>query len=338
MMVVEMKEEVVVEKVNEEDLVENKDLRNKLINRVDTLEKVKNLITLPKTKLLTTKMVMEFYEISYEAINKTLQRNREELLENGMVYMSFKEIKSEIFNQDLKSELDESIELTPKGLGLSPKGSFIFTLRAVLNVGMLLRDSKIAKEVRNQLLNVFDNSTTEQKIQSINEEEGLILNIVRAGTDLAKQAVAIAELNNFQKRHIAELNAAIAEEKVKNEKQAEEINHKDEVIQGIADDISIADKRQILNRIVRKDCPASMHSQRWVYLYKEFGAKHHMNIKARTDKFNESTGNKYSTLDYIDSELGMFNELYELAVKLFSGSVEKLANELYEIAGSKSEY
>lgn len=42
---------------------------------------------------------------------------------------------------------------------------------------MLLRDSDVAKEVRNQLLNIEEKTSTETKIEDIEEEQKLMLSV-----------------------------------------------------------------------------------------------------------------------------------------------------------------
>lgn len=188
--------------INELDLVEDLDLRNKYIERVEVLENVKGIITLPNTELITTRMVAEYYEVSQDVIRKNIERNKSELTNNGMKFMSYGEIKEEL-NSDLMSQLK-----------ISRQGSNIFSYRALLNMGMLLRDSKIAQEVRNQLLNGFEKLTEEQKVYDINEEDKLLLAVMKADNQV-EQAIAVAELNNYKNRHIAYLNAQIEEQKPK---------------------------------------------------------------------------------------------------------------------------
>ena len=45
--------------LNEELLINNKEERDKYINRINVLEQVKNIITLPNTSKLTTTQVAE---------------------------------------------------------------------------------------------------------------------------------------------------------------------------------------------------------------------------------------------------------------------------------------
>lgn len=113
-------------------------------------------------------------------------------------------------------------------------------------------------------------------------------------------------------------------------KQREEIDYQGEVIEGLVEDITLADKRQILNRIMRRNA-GSDYISRLGILYKEFDNKYHMNSKKRMEVYI-SKGNKCkSRLDYIDKVENMLAELYDVAAKLFHEEVNILVNELYAI-------
>lgn len=142
----------IMTKTKDEELLKNQEMRQELMNQVEVLNKIKELITLPNTDILTTKMVSEYYEVDFSVIEKAIQRNRKELEQNGFKKMTYGELKELISNSDIMSELR-----------LSKQGSNIFSARAVLNMGMLLRDSKIAIKVREELLNGFEKLSTKQK-------------------------------------------------------------------------------------------------------------------------------------------------------------------------------
>nr|DAZ81429.1 MAG TPA: hypothetical protein [Caudoviricetes sp.] len=56
-----------------------------------------------------------------------------------------------------------------------------------------------------------------------------------------------------------------------------------------------------------------------------------MNTKYRMNKYNDTHSPKCkSRLQFIDEQLGMLNELYELAVKLFKSDVEMLVQQMYD--------
>ena len=56
---------------------------------------------------------------------------------------------------------------------------------------------------------------------------------------------------------------------LENQQQKKEIEYKEDIIIGLVDDISVADKRQILNRVVRRG-GAKKIKDRWNALYREF--------------------------------------------------------------------
>lgn len=127
---------------------------------------------------------------------------------------------------------------------------------------------------------------------------------------------------------------AAEEEKEKLVLQIQEVskesNFRGEVIRGMTDDISIADKRQILNRVVRY--ANANYSERWRELYKQFEMKYHINITARVDNYNANItvkSRRKSKIDYIDTELNMIPELYEIACKLYASDVDSLVKEMY---------
>ncbi len=115
-------------------------------------------------------------------------------------------------------------------------------------------------------------------------------------------------------------------------KQREEIEHKEDVIIGLVDDISLAEKRQILNRVVRYN--HANYRERWSLLYREFENKYHIDLQYRFDKYNEENKPKCKNkLEYIDRAMKKLPELYEIATKLFENDIKALIEEMYDIAG-----
>jgi phage antirepressor YoqD-like protein len=175
--------------VSIDKFIEDKELRKKYINKLEVLDKAKKIITLPNTELMTTKMVAEWYEVSEDVIRQLYVRNKDELMENGAVSLSGEQLR------DIKSL---------SGLKTRAKSVTVFSKRALLNVGMLLRDSVIARRVRAALLDQQEELTDEQKTRGIDEEERLLLNIIRA-KDKLETALAVKEYEEYKNRHIRRL-------------------------------------------------------------------------------------------------------------------------------------
>jgi len=62
------------------------------------------------------------------------------------------------------------------------------------------------------------------------------------------------------------------------------IEHKEDVIVGLVDEISLAEKRQILNRVVRYR--GANYQERWRELYKQFSMKYHIDLGKRFENYN----------------------------------------------------
>ncbi|HHB2937638.1 MULTISPECIES: hypothetical protein [Bacillus cereus group] len=75
----------------------------------------------------------------------------------------------------------EQTKITYRNVALFPK-------RAILRIGMLLRDSEVAKEVRTQLLNIEENTATEIKTYEIDHETELHTKLVRAIANTSKES------------------------------------------------------------------------------------------------------------------------------------------------------
>ena len=113
------------------------------------------------------------------------------------------------------------------------------------------------------------------------------------------------------------------------EKQKQEIQHKENVIVGLVNNITLAEKRQILNRVVRYN--HANYCERWSVLYREFENKYHIDLQHRFEKYNETHKPKCRRkLDYIDKVMNKVPELYEIAVKLYENDIKALVKEMYD--------
>lgn len=145
-------------------LTESRTLRAAMSTRTEALDKVKALVLLPDGLHVTSRMVADYFEVEERAINKIIQRHREELETNGLVVLrgadlaKFKgdnlSLYSPGYPQPCSRAEDEGDNLSPSSPGYpQPRSSLaVFPRRAVLNVAMLLRDSEVARRVRTFLL------------------------------------------------------------------------------------------------------------------------------------------------------------------------------------------
>lgn len=66
-------------------LIEQAELRNKLIDRVDVLNKVKELFLIPKLEMMSSQMVADFYEADAVTLRKCYTRNKDEITSDGAI-------------------------------------------------------------------------------------------------------------------------------------------------------------------------------------------------------------------------------------------------------------
>ena len=130
----------------------SKDIRDSYIMRVEVLDKVKQLAMLPDNENMTLRQVAEYYEVGVEVVRKTIQRHREELLSDGMKKLAGAEL----------DEYKKSLSVNVPELHKVPSTQ-LMPRRAVLRMGMVLRNSKVAEKIRTYLLEAEENITGAQK-------------------------------------------------------------------------------------------------------------------------------------------------------------------------------
>lgn len=284
--------------VKEELILDDKSIREKCIERTEVLDKVKKLLLIPQMECMTIRQVAEYYEVDIDTLKKCYKRNSTEIEADGVVTKTptiFKEIlkptrcllkNDEEFlkgttcpfknleqkNGKLIVQIDDNTRLEIPNRGIK-----CFSKRAILRIGMLLRDSKIAQEVRTQLLNIVEHTAEEKPelvTMDIDEEQRLQLNIGKAfaSGDMMELAAATQAYSNFQKRHIQKL-----------ETENTTLNNDKKLL--TAEILDLSD-RKMLSAVIRK-LASVLHmdySMAWGCLYKQLNYRYGINLKARGNR------------------------------------------------------
>lgn len=252
--------------MKETDLLENKEFREKLVAKVEVLEKVKKLLLIPGTELATARQVANYYEVEEDTVKKLILRNLDELGEDGLKSYTGKETR-DFFDKDNMSLSNLRGGFEVNGIRFSNRGNKIIPRRAILRIGMLLRDSEIAKEVRTQLLNIEEKATPEVKTADITEEQSLALSVGMAYASGDPDAIMIAttKMMDFKNRHISKL---------------------EESKKALANGILVWEDRSRINFAVRKmaafaNIPVG---QAWNELYKQLKNGFHIDLPSRGKK------------------------------------------------------
>lgn len=260
--------------ITSESMVDNHDLRNELIARTEVLDKVKKLLLIPEMNCMTIRQVADYYEVDIDTINRCCQRNRTEIVGDGVANKTPKVFKDLLTEQDVQLvqnrtnlviQIDDNTRLEIPNRGIK-----CFSKRAVLRIGMLLRDSKIAQEVRTQLLNIVEHTAEEKPellTQDIDDEEKLQAAIGKAFAtgDIMEFATAAQAYTAFQRRHIDRIETS-------NKLLTAEVLH-------------ISD-RKMFNRVMRKFA-STLHISFGVafsMLYKQLSYRYGIDLKKRGDR------------------------------------------------------
>ena len=260
--------------ITSESMVDNHDLRNELIARTEVLDKVKKLLLIPEMNCMTIRQVAAYYEVDIDTLKKCCKRNKDEIILDGVVTKTPRVFKDLLKGQDVplvQTQTNLVIQIDDNTrLEIPNRGIKCFSKRAILRIGMLLRDSKIAQEVRTQLLNIVEHTAEEKPellTQDIDDEEKLQAAIGKAFAtgDIMEFATAAQAYTAFQRRHIDRIETS-------NKLLTAEVLH-------------ISD-RKMFNRVMRKFA-STLHISFGVafsMLYKQLSYRYGIDLKKRGDR------------------------------------------------------
>ena len=191
--------------MNEVQLLENKEMRETYMERLEVLDQVGNLLLLDELGMATFSQVCNYYHVSEGTLKSVVFEHGDEVESDGYKVYAKDEILLS-WNIQLKTKrggfdiLNNEGEVIASG---SNKGIALFPKRAILRIGMLLRDSDIAKELRTQLLNIVEvvkETNDGMLVQEIDKEKQLYMNIMFAEGEM-ERAIAINEHLQYMNRY-----------------------------------------------------------------------------------------------------------------------------------------
>ena len=248
---------------------------------------------------------------------------------DGEPYFVGKDVASVLGYKDLKHSIldhvDEEDRVNSKTQGqnapeFGQRGTWLINesgLYSLILSSKLPNAKKFKRWVTSEVL------PTIRKTGGYVNDEDLFINTYFPFADDGTKAIFKSTLETVRKQ-----NEIIASQKKTIENQNQDLMHKEDVIIGFVDEIDLAKKRQVLNRVVRYK--TNNYSQRWNELYKQFEMKYHIDLKRRMETYNLSHKPKVKNkLDYIDRILNKVPELYDIACKLYENDVKELVQEMY---------
>lgn len=229
------------------------------------------------------------------------------------------ELRHDTLRNIIKDEFEEEIlsqnilEKSISSNGGRPSKVFVLTLNQAKQI--LMRESKF---VRKSMIKYIEE--LEKKLnQNLNLKDSLLLNIIKSKSE-TERAVA---LNKYELEYVKPLEANL-------EKTTKTLEHKQEVINTLVDEVKLKTQRQFLNEIIRMK-GVEYIKDRWSLLYQSYEQNKRVNLSARITGHNLVNKPKIKNkLQYIDEVLNDIPLLYSIAVKLFESDFKNRLKKYYD--------
>ena len=257
-----------VDKINE-GIVDLKERKLQMTeDNIHKLELVKEILMLGKTDLMTVQMVANYFEVDIKTIDKLINRHMDELLENGMIIVTGKEFKDK-FVTDTMSLTNYRGYFTYDNQKFANRTNRLINKRVLLNIGMLLRDSRVAKELRRRILDIVhdaeDTEIVNNVINEIRTEQEISQDMLQAimSGDLVKESLLKTELLNLKNKRIEHLEGIVT------------------------NSLTITESKSIINKCIRIIASTKYNNNfgmTWNEFYKLVNYKLNINIKNRNGK------------------------------------------------------
>lgn len=154
------------------DILEKEELRQEILNNsrsLNIMNKYKTIITISNTEYETLDRVAKYFEVDYDCIRMTVKRHKEELIKNGLLILSPKDTRS--FLPDILSVKTFRGGFEVDNRKFNNRHNYLVNKRCFLNIAMLLRDSKVAQEIRCKMLDIILNGNSNNETLTINNTE-----------------------------------------------------------------------------------------------------------------------------------------------------------------------
>lgn len=236
---------------------------------IKILESVKEILTLGDQEIITTRMAAEYFNINLSTLEMCISKNKKELIENGLKVVAGKEIRDKLVTQNnCVTNFRGYFEY--ENVRFANSKNTILTKRTILNIAMLLRDSKVAKDIRKRILDVMhdaenNNASISNIVHEIDEETKLSMDL----------GLAMVKGNM---KEVMSLNTKIFELKNKRIKQLENV---------IENSTTINESKARIRMCVNYITPIKyrgIYGYAWNDLYKFINYKLGINVNNRKGK------------------------------------------------------
>ena len=270
------------EKMNECLLLESETFRKKLCTEQNTnvLNEVGKLESFTENGWTTTEYIAKFYDVAVPTIKSVVLRNKNEVIMDGYKILQKKDLKAPKFRKTFGVDIEKKI----KPLHSKTRSIALFSRRAVLRIGMLLRDSEVAKKVRSYLLN-----SENQNLNNEQHHHKLLGQMAYQLTQQASQLARNAEQLICQANLVTAAVNEIERTKEMVKKIDERVDLQEQRLQALEDSLrpknikqqKISEEQILLLKIELKKKKKHAVSI-WSKFNKHFGIKRYTNLPANS--------------------------------------------------------
>jgi hypothetical protein len=233
------------------------------------------------------------------------------------------ELKHSDFLKVIREEFEEEIGLgkisqsTYKNSQNKEQPMFVLTFNQAKQ--LLVRESRYVRKAIIEYIEILENEIINLQNQ-ISFKDRLLINIINSNGELE----LATNLNKYEMQYVKPLEINLKDTQNK-------LEHKQNVINGISNEIKLKSQRQFLNEIIRMKGVDKIRD-RWNVLYREYENHKHINLKARIESYNIVNKPKIkSKLQHIDEKLNDITTLYKIAVKLFESDFKDNLKKYLEV-------
>lgn len=245
------------------DILEKEELRQEILNNnrsLNIMEEYKTITTINNMEYETLDRVAEYFEVDYDCIKKLIQNNKRELIKNGLLILKGRETR-EFLVRENNSPTNYRGYFIVDNRKFANKSNTLVNKRCFLNMAMLLRDSKVAQDIRSKILDIVLNENSNNEISTVDNTE--ILNKI---DDLTNIIIRLSKENKELKNMVKDLSNKI-----------DDLNKKSKFITTNNNDITIINTTNLdkfKNYLNSLDDNVTMSKKEYIKLFNEYEFYH----------------------------------------------------------------
>lgn len=245
------------------DILEKEELRQEILNNnrsLNIMDEYKTITTINNMEYETLDRVAKYFEVDYECMRVLIQRHKDELIKNGLLILNGSKTR-EILVENKMLFTNYRGYFIADNRKFANKSNILVNKRCFLNMAMLLRDSKVAQDIRSKILDIVLNENPKTEISTIDNTE--ILNKI---DDLTNIIIRLSKENKELKNMVKDLSNKI-----------DDLNKKSKFITTNNNDITIINTTNLdkfKNYLNGLDDNVTMSKKEYIKLFNEYEFYH----------------------------------------------------------------